>query len=202
MGDKPEHVDQSGDDRDTQDRPQRALRRVSDTCGDVALAKKPKVKKPASEKSQPSSTGVETPATEIEVRATEFHIPKAARGKAVREAAAGKYETEGNGPHLVDRDGVAYVEGCDVPVWRLEMARRVGSGPQALQAAFPGLTAAGIDLAFAYARRHRAKFDKLIRVQGASSAPAADRADDKAAFEAELETLIDKNTEVFRRLAQ
>jgi uncharacterized protein (DUF433 family) len=107
-----------------------------------------------------------------------------------------------DGPRLVHRKGVAYLEGCDVPVWRLEMARRAGSGPAALTAAFPGLTSLGLDLAFAHARRHREKFDALIRQRGAAAVPAGDEgADDAAAFEADLEALLDKNAEVFRRLA-
>jgi hypothetical protein len=54
----------------------------------------------------------------------------------------------------VHRDAVAYVAGCDIPVWRLEMARRAGSGQAALVAAFPDLTPAGVDVAFAYGRRN------------------------------------------------
>jgi hypothetical protein len=83
------------------------------------------------------------------------------------------------------------------------MARRAGSGRAALAAAFPGLTSPGIDRAFAYARRHRAKLDKLIRVQEGAAVPATDEGpDDAAAFEADLDTLLDENAEVFRRLAQ
>jgi len=82
------------------------------------------------------------------------------------------------------------------------MARRAGSGRAALTQAFPGLTSQGLDLAFAYARRHRAKLDKLIRLQGAA-VPAGDEGpDDATAFEADLNTLLDKNAELFRRLAQ
>ena len=40
-------------------------------------------------------------------------------------------------PRVVHRDGMAYVEGCDIPVWRLEMARRTGSPPAALLRSLP-----------------------------------------------------------------
>ena len=39
--------------------------------------------------------------------------------------------TPANSPRLVLRDGVAYVEGCNLPIWRLEMGRRAGSRPEA-----------------------------------------------------------------------
>ena len=42
-------------------------------------------------------------------------------------AEGGGVEGQSGGARLVFRDGVAYVEGCDVPVWRLEMGRRAGS---------------------------------------------------------------------------
>ena len=70
-------------------------------------------------------------------------------------------------PRLVHRDGMAYVEGCDVPVWRLEMARRAGAAPAALVKVFPSLTPEGLDLAFAYARQHGDEIDTLIREPGA-----------------------------------
>jgi hypothetical protein len=115
---------------------------------------------------------------------------------------AGNNTNEIETPRLVHRNGVAYVEGCDVPVWRMEMARRAGSGAAALAAAVPGLTATGLELAFAYAQRYRAKLDKLIRQNGGVSVPAGDEgADDAVAFEADLDTLLEKNAEVFRRLA-
>ena len=65
--------------------------------------------------------------------------------------------TNGSGaqaPRLVHRDGLAYVEGCDVPVWRLEMSRRAGSAPAALLKVFPALTPEGLELAFDYADQH------------------------------------------------
>jgi hypothetical protein len=82
------------------------------------------------------------------------------------------------------------------------MARRVGAG--ALIAAFPGLTSSGVELAFDYARRHRAVLEKKIECQGeASAASGSDEGtDDAAKFEADLDQLLDKNAEVFRRLAQ
>jgi len=83
------------------------------------------------------------------------------------------------------------------------MARRAGADRAALTAAFPALTSEDLDLAFAYARRNRAEIDKLIRLHGSAVVPAKDEGpDDAAAFEADLNALLDKNTEVFRRLAQ
>ena len=165
------------------------------------MDKNPKVKKPASDKRLAPSAGAKTPPSEVEARGAKTAVTKAESAEAVREGSAGNDEVGGS--RLVDRDGVAYVEGCDTPVWRLEMARRSGSAPEALIAAFPGLTSSGIDLAFAYAQRHRAKLDEMIRNQGGSAMPASEEErDDAAEFETELETLFDKNAEVFRRLAQ
>lgn len=165
------------------------------------MDKNPKVNKPASEEGEVPSADIATPPSELNVRAAKAQAAKVENAKVVREAKAGKDNIDSS--HLVHRDGVAYVVGCDVPVWRLEMARRAGSGPAALTAAFPGLTLSDVELAFAYARRHRAKFDKVIRRHGASAVPGSDEgADDTAAFEAELDTLLDRNAEVFRRLAQ
>jgi len=167
------------------------------------LDKNPKVKKPASEKGFAPSPGVKSPPSELEAQAPKPPIPEAETARVVPEAAAGNDKIGTDTARLVHRDGVAYVEGCEIPVWRLEMARRAGSGRAALTAAFPGLTSLGLDLAFAYARRHRAKLDRLIRLQGAAAVPAGDEGpDDAAAFEADLNTLLDKNAEVLRRLAQ
>jgi hypothetical protein len=83
------------------------------------------------------------------------------------------------------------------------MSRRAGSGRDALMAAFPGLTSAGVDLAFAYARTHRAELDKLIPCQAAAAVLAGDEAPgDDAGFETDLGALFDANADVFRRLAQ
>ena len=69
-------------------------------------------------------------------------------------------------PRLIHRDGMAYVEGCDVPVWRLEMARRAGSPPAAMLKVFPSLTPVGLELAFAYARQHQEEIDAPIQELG------------------------------------
>ena len=116
-------------------------------------------------------------------------------------AASKKREHQADTPPVLQRDGVAYLEGCDVPIWRLEMARRAGSGPQALIAAATGLTPLGLDVALAYARRHRAEFDPLIRRHSGADVAAEDD-EESAAFEAELEALLETDAEVFRRLAQ
>jgi hypothetical protein len=119
-------------------------------------------------------------------------------------AASGTAEGQAVGPRLVHRDGVAYLEGCDVPVWRLEMGRRAGSGPDAQIKAFPSLTRQGLDLAYAYAQEHRAEFDPLIQYHSGASVPPEDEGDeeDEATFEAELDVMFTEYAEVFRRLAQ
>jgi hypothetical protein len=119
-------------------------------------------------------------------------------------AVNGKAGEPGKAARLVHRDGVAYVEGCDCPVWRLEMGRRAGSSPAAQIGAFPSLTPDGLDLAYAYAQEHRAEFDPLIQYNNGSSVPPEDEGDDEddATFEAELEALLIEHAEVFRRLAQ
>ena len=108
------------------------------------------------------------------------------------------------GPRLVFRDGVAYMQEYDIPVWRLEMARRGGSSPEALMEAFPGLTRERLDLAFAYAQEHRAEFDPLIWYHSGADVPPEDEGDDEddAAFEAELDAMLERDAELFRRLAQ
>jgi uncharacterized protein (DUF433 family) len=108
------------------------------------------------------------------------------------------------GPRLVFRDGVAYLDGCDIPVWRLEMGRRAGSSPDAQIGAFPCLTHEGLDLAYAYAQEHSAEFDPLIQYHSGADVPPEDEGDDEdeATFEAELDALLEKDAELFRRLAQ
>jgi uncharacterized protein (DUF433 family) len=119
-------------------------------------------------------------------------------------AASGTAEGRAVGPGLVHRDGVAYLEGCDVPVWMLEMARRAGSGPDAQIRAFPSLTHQGLDLAFAYAQEHRAEFDPLIQYHSGANVPPEDEGDeeDEAAFEADLDAMLERDAELFRRLAR
>ena len=116
----------------------------------------------------------------------------------------GKPDEPGEAARLVYRDGVAYLEGCDVPIWRLEMGRRAGSGPGAQIAAFPSLTHQGLDLAYAYAREHSAEFDPLIQYHSGASVPPEDEGDDEdeAAFEADLEAMLERDAELFRRLAR
>ena len=109
---------------------------------------------------------------------------------------------EGRAPRVVHRDGMAYVEGCDVPVWQLERAHRAGSSPAALLGAFPMLTPEGLDLAFAYAQQHREEVDALIRELGPTDVPAEDEEDDEEEFQADLDELFERDAELFRRLAQ
>jgi hypothetical protein len=124
--------------------------------------------------------------------------------RAESRAVNGQPDEPGKAAQLVFRDGVAYVEGCDVPVWRLEMGRRAGSGPDAQIAVSPGLTRQGLDLAFAYAQEHSAEFDPLIQYHSGASVPPEDEGDDEdeATFEAELDAMFAEHAEVFRRLAQ
>ena len=109
---------------------------------------------------------------------------------------------ETGGSRLIHRDGVTYVEGCDIPVWRLEMARRAGSPPDALLGVFPGLTLEGLDLAFAYAQQHREEIDAMIEELGPGDIPSEDEEDDEAEFQADLDELFERDAELFRRLAQ
>jgi uncharacterized protein (DUF433 family) len=115
-----------------------------------------------------------------------------------------KAENRDDGPRLVFRDGEAYVEGCDVPIWRLEMGRRAGSSTAAMIGAFPSLTPQRLDLAFAYAQEHRAEFDPLIRYHSGAEVSPEDEGDeeDEATSEAELDAIFTEYAEVFRRLAQ
>ena len=119
-------------------------------------------------------------------------------------AEGGGVEGQSGGARLVFRDDVAYVEGCDVPVWRLEMGRRAGSSDRATLGAFPSLTPEGLDLAYAYAREHSAEFDPLIQYHSGADVPPEDEGDeeDDAAFEAELDALLKRDAELLRRLAQ
>jgi len=108
-----------------------------------------------------------------------------------------------NNPLLVKRRGVIYQRECNIPVWRLEMARRAGASPAALIEAFAGRTPQGLKSAFAYAQRNREEIDKLIRLRGPAAVPTGgDGANQPAEFEAELDTLLVADAELFRRLAR
>ncbi len=84
------------------------------------------------------------------------------------------------------------------------MGRRAGSSPEAAIAAFPGLTAEGLELAFAYAQEHKAEFDPLIRMHSGEDVPEEDEGDeeDPAEAEADLDDLFTRYAQVFRRLAE
>jgi hypothetical protein len=71
-------------------------------------------------------------------------------------------------------------------------------------AVFPGLMAKGLDLAFAYARRHKAEFDPLIQLDSGADVAPEDEGDeeDEATFEAELDAMFTEYAQVFRRLAE
>jgi hypothetical protein len=195
------HVDHRGHTGKTQDDGEFSIGGIKFCSGEGAVDKNPKEKKPAKKKGSALSQGGKAAASEV--RAPKVRVSNEETARILRETTAGNDKIKSDAPRLIHRDGVAYLEGCDAPVWRLEMARRAGSDTAALTAAFPGLTSVGLDLAFAYARRHRAKLDRLIRRQGPAAMLASDEgADDAVTFEADLDTLLNKNAEVFRRLAQ
>jgi uncharacterized protein (DUF433 family) len=109
---------------------------------------------------------------------------------------------ETTGPRLVHREGMAYVAGCDVPVWQLEMAHRAGSSPDALIGVFPSLTPEGLDLAFAYAQQHREGIDALFQELGPLEVSCEEEEDDEDEFQSDLDELFERDAELFRRLAQ
>ncbi len=115
-----------------------------------------------------------------------------------------KASSETDGPRIVFRDGVAYLNEYDIPIWRLEMARRAGTKAAPLIATSPGLTPEGLDLAFDYARQHKSEFDPLIQLHSGADVPPEDEGEeeDGATFEAELDALLTENAQVFRRLAE
>ena len=164
----------------------------------------PKTGEPTCDENDAPGARIDAPSSRLEVRTKDVQPSKPENDALAREGTAGNEQIEPNSPRLVHRDGVAFVEGCDVPVWRLEMARRAGSGPAALTAAFPGLTLSGVELAFDYACRHALLIEKLLERQGRNPSVIGsdDETDDASAFEAELDSLLDNNAEVFRRLAQ
>ena len=159
-------------------------------------------------------------AAKAERKATQAKAPKAAGPKkaapkktaakkaALKKTASKKTEPVAQGTatptpnRLVSRKGTVYLAGCDVPVWRLEMARRAGSGSAALIEAFPGLTSRGLNRAFAYAQLHRAEIDRLIRTHGPTEVPTGGEPDDGANFERELGELLDRDAALYRRLAR
>ena len=113
-------------------------------------------------------------------------------------------QSQAESPQIVLRDGEAYLDEYDIPIWRLEMGRRAGSSAAATMSAFPGLTQKGLDLAFAYAQEHKAEFDPLIRMHSGEDVPEEDEGDevDEATFEAELDAMFTEYAQVFRRLAE
>src|SRR5262249_4080627 len=115
-----------------------------------------------------------------------------------------KAKSRPDSPRVVHRDGEAFLDEYDIPIWRLEMARRAGATPATLIKLFPGLTPDGLDRAFAYARRHKKEFDPLIQENSGADVPLEDEGDDEdeAAFEAELDAMFTEYAQVFRRLAE
>ncbi len=123
--------------------------------------------------------------------------------RAAEAAGSAPIGGETSGPRLVHEEGIAYVEGCDVPIWRLEMVRRAGRSPAALMKVFPVLTPEALDLAAAYARQHPDEIDARIRECGPMEVSAEDEGeDDEAEIRADLDGIFEEFGEVFRRLAQ
>lgn len=140
---------------------------------------------------------------------------KPAKAKAANHPKAAKHPSSGKGPEpaprsgaksggprLVIKGGVVYLAGYTVPVWRLAMASRAGSTRAALKDAFPGLPPGGLDLALAYARRHRAEIDRLIRKYGPAEVPDNAEPDGDEGFDRELAELLDRAARLYRRLAR
>lgn len=123
-------------------------------------------------------------------------------GHAPGAAASTSNGLETHMPRLVHRDGVAYVEGCDVAIWRLEMNRRAGSPAAAVLKVTPGLTPEGLEPALAYAEQHPEEMDAPIRELGLDDVPLEEEEDDEAEFQADLDELFERDAELFRRLAQ
>ena len=103
---------------------------------------------------------------------------------------------------MVHRDGMAYVEGCEVPVWQLERARRAGSSAAALLGAFPVPDARGARSGLRLCQQHREEVNALIRELGPTDVPPEDEEDDEDEIQADLDEIFETYGEVFRRLAQ
>jgi hypothetical protein len=109
--------------------------------------------------------------------------------------------TQPGAPRVIHHDGVAYVEGCDVAIWRLEMNRRAGSPSSAQLKVAPGLTPEGLELAFAYADQHPEEMDEPIRELGLDDVPLEEEEDDEDEFRADMEEMFERDAELFRHLA-
>jgi uncharacterized protein (DUF433 family) len=101
-----------------------------------------------------------------------------------------------------DKNGIMHLSECNVPIWRLIMAERAGSGPAALIEAFPGLTRKGLQAARQYAEQHPRKVDDLIRRYGPKKVSPGPEPDDQAEFDAELTAMLDRDAALYRRLAR
>jgi hypothetical protein len=138
--------------------------------------------------------------------ATDHDVNERARGESSAvPPAGGMPASDGakpDAPRVVHRDGVAYIEGCDVAIWRLEMNRRAGSPSSAQIKVAPGLTPAGLDLAFAYADQHAGEMDAAIRELGLDEVPVEEEEDDEGEIQADMDEMFKTYNEVFRRLAQ
>ena len=138
-------------------------------------------------------------------KATKAKASKSAKAtikKAPKPPQAPKTAPKKVTPKLVQRGGVVYPQGCDAPVWRLEMARRAGATTASLLEAFSGLTPQVLALALFYAQQNRPTCDKMIRKYGAPDVAMGAVADTDVGFDLELDELLDRNAELYRRLAQ
>jgi uncharacterized protein (DUF433 family) len=105
--------------------------------------------------------------------------------------------------HLrLGENGTAHLRGCDVPIWRLVMAERAGSTFAALIEAFPGLTSEALEAARRYAVSNPEEVESLIRKYGPKKIRQVAEPDDAAGFESELSEIVDRDAELYRRLAR
>ena len=100
-------------------------------------------------------------------------------------------------------NGEALLGSTSIPVWRLEQARRAGSDEAALLSAFPESTSQDLEFALVYARRHADEIDRMIRERGATAPRTDDEGDafaDEGEFLRDLDSLLEADDELFRRL--
>ena len=168
------------------------------------MDKNSKVGEPTCDESPAAGAPINVPSSRLEVHVAQGQLCHAENAELAQDRSGDDNEVDINRPRLTHRDGVALVEGCGVPVWRLEMVRRAGSGPAALMAGFSGLTLSGIELAIDYTQRNAPLVETLVERQRWNNALAGsdEEPDNVSGSDAELDTLLDENSEVFRRLAQ
>ncbi len=70
-------------------------------------------------------------------------------------------------PAIVETPGICggspRIHGTRLPIWGLEAARRAGRSDQSILEAYPALTPAALELAWAYVESHREAIEEEIR---------------------------------------